>query len=122
MPLSIPHPPRPIPGRCPLYGERVQFSRELREPVLSGEITVSFRLWSRPQVKVGGRYRIGPRQIEVDSIELMPFNAIAADDVRLSGERDLESLRARAAHAGPVRDDTPLHRVEFHLVDDDPAP
>jgi hypothetical protein len=37
-------------------------------------------------------------------------------DVRRSGERDRESLRQRAAHAGPIADDTLLYRVEFHLV------
>jgi hypothetical protein len=46
----------------------VQFSPELRDDVASGDITVSIRLWSRPKVKVGGRYDIGPVRIEVDSI------------------------------------------------------
>lgn len=94
----------------------VEFSRELREGVLSGEITVSFRLWRRPQVKPGGRYRVGLGQIEVDSVELMPFAAITAADVRRSGEVDRESLRRRAAHAGPIGDDTQLYRVDFHLA------
>lgn len=40
--------------------EGVQFSRELRDDVLAGEITLSIRLWKRPQVKEGGRYRVGP--------------------------------------------------------------
>jgi hypothetical protein len=94
----------------------VDFSRELREDVISGGITVSFRLWSRPKVKVGGRYPVGPAHIEVDAIDLMPFSAITPDDVRRSGEQDLQSLRRRAAHAGPVADGTLLYRVEFHLV------
>jgi hypothetical protein len=92
----------------------VEFSKDLREPVMSGDITVSFRLWRRPQVRPGGRYRVGPVQIEVDSLELMPFAAITPDDIRRSGERDRESLRQRAAHAGPIADDTLLYRVEFH--------
>jgi len=54
-------------------------------------------------------------QIEVDSVELMPFAAITPGDIRRSGERDRESLRQRAAHAGPIADDTLLYRVEFHL-------
>jgi hypothetical protein len=37
-------------------------------------------------------------------------------DVRRSGERDRESLRERAAHAGPIDDDTLVYRVEFHVV------
>lgn len=74
----------------------MEFSRELRADVLSGAITVSFRLWSRPQVKAGGRYQVGTGQIEVDSMELVPFASIDADDVERSGEPDLESLRRRA--------------------------
>jgi hypothetical protein len=94
------------------------FSQELRDDVLAGAITVSFRLWKRPKVKVGGRYPVGPGQglIEVDSIELLPFAGITGADVRRAGEPDLESLRRRAAHAGPITDGTLLYRVEFHPV------
>jgi hypothetical protein len=95
----------------------MEFSPELRDGVLAGDITVSFRLWQRPRVKQGGRYPVGPGQIEVDSIELMPFAAITAADVRRSGEQDREALRHRAAHAGPIGDDTLVYRVEFHAVD-----
>ena len=94
----------------------MEFSRELRDAVMSGDITVSFRLWRRPMVKEGGRYPVGPAQIEVDGVELVPFASITADDVRRSGERDREALRRRAAHAGPVADHTLLYRVEFHLT------
>ena len=94
------------------------FSQELRDDVLAGEITVSFRLWKRPKVKVGGRYPVGPGGdlIEVDSIELIPFADITGDDVRRAGEPDRETLHHRAAHAGPIDDDTLLYRVEFHPV------
>jgi len=92
------------------------FSRDLREGVAGGEVTVSIRLWSRPQVKEGGRYRTAGVVIEIDSIELLPFSAVADDDVAASGEVDRESLRDRAAHAGPIGDDTLVHRVEFHVV------
>nr|WP_207556125.1 ASCH domain-containing protein [Intrasporangium flavum] len=94
----------------------MMFSRDLREAVARGEITVSIRLWSRPQVKVGGRYPTAGVLIEVDSIEVLPFSAVTDDDVRASGEADRESLRQRAAHAGPIVDDTLVHRVEFHVV------
>jgi hypothetical protein len=94
----------------------MQFSRELRDDVISGDITVSFRLWRRSQVRVGGRYPVGPGHIEVDAVELMPFSAITPADLRRSGEKDMESLRQRAAHAGPITDDTLLYRVEFHVV------
>ena len=95
----------------------MEFSRELRTSVLSGDITVSFRLWQRPQVKAGGRYRVGDGQIKVDSVELIPFAFIDEADIRLAGETDLESLRRRAAHAGPIHEETVLYRIEFHVVE-----
>ena len=95
----------------------MRFNAELRESVLAGDITVSFRLWRRPQVKPGGRYRVGPGMIEIETVDLLPFAAITPEDVTAAGERDLESLRRRAAHAGPIGDHTLLYRVEFHPVD-----
>ena len=94
----------------------MQFSPELRAGVTSGRITVSFRLWTRSQVKVGGRYAVGSAYIEVDSIEVMPFSAVTMADVRRSGEKDREALRRRAAHAGPIDDDTLVYRIDFHLI------
>lgn len=94
----------------------MQFSRELQDDVASGRITVSFRLWQRPQVKVGGRYPVGHSYIEIDDIELVPFATVTAADVRRSGEIDREALRKRAAHAGPIFDETLIYRIEFHVV------
>ncbi len=94
----------------------VEFSEELRNDVAAGRITVSFRLWKRPRVKVGGRYRTGLATIEVDRIELVPFASVSDADVRRSGEVDRDALRRRAAHAGPIADDTLVYRVEFHAV------
>ncbi len=94
----------------------MEFSKELRGDVLTGRITVSFRLWRRPKVKVGGRYQVEAGQIEVDSVDLVPFSSIDDAELLRSGEADLESLRRRAAHAGPIHRDTLLWRVEFHVV------
>jgi hypothetical protein len=97
----------------------VEFSRELRNDVLAGDITLSVRLWKRPKVKLGGRYRVGPGEIEVDAIELLPFAAITEEDVRRAGEPDRETLRRRAAHAGPIDEDTLVYLIEFHAVSPD---
>ena len=59
---------------------------------------------------------VGPATIEVDSMELLPFARISDADVRRAGEHDRESLRARAAHAGPIADETLLYRIAFHVV------
>jgi hypothetical protein len=95
----------------------VEFSRELRNDVLAGDITLSIRLWKRPRVKQGGRYRVGPGEIEVDAIELVPFAAVTGEDVRRAGEHDREALRQRAAHAGPIDEGTLVYRIEFHALD-----
>lgn len=94
----------------------MEFSKELRDGVIAGDISVSFRLWQRPKVRAGGRYRVGPATLVVDSIELVPFASITKADVRHSGEESLETLRARAAHAGPIGDETLLYRIEFHIL------
>ena len=94
----------------------MQFSRELHDDIAAGDITLTFRLWRRRQVKVGGRYRVGRVLIEVDEMELVPFSSITAADVRRAGEADRATLRARAAHAGPIEDDTMVYRIAFHVV------
>ena len=96
----------------------MEFSRDLRNDVLAGDITLSVRRWKRPRVKQGGRYRVGEGEgeIEIDSIELVPFAAITGRDVRRAGEPDRETLRRRAAHAGPIDEDTLVYRIEFHAV------
>jgi hypothetical protein len=94
----------------------MQFSPDLRDRVADGTITISYRLWSRPKVKVGGIYQSGSVAIEVDDINLFPFSSITDEDLARTGESDLESLRQRAAHAGPIDDDTVLYRIEFHVV------
>lgn len=95
----------------------MHFSPDLRPGVADGSITLTFRLWSRPKVKAGGVYRNGPVPIVVDEIELVPFDSITPDDLARTGEPDLEALRARTAHAGPVHDDTLVYRIEFHHLD-----
>jgi hypothetical protein len=93
----------------------VQFSADLRERVADGTVTVSYRLWSRPQVRAGGVYRVGPVLIEVDDVELVPYGSLTDADLAGTGEPDLQALRVRAAHAGPIHDDTVLYRVQFHV-------
>ena len=111
---SVPRPPAQRLRPATIAG--VQFSADLRDRVADGTITVSYRLWSRPKVKVGGLYRSGSVMIEVDEIELLPFSSITDEDLARTGEPDLEALRRRAAHAGPVQNDTFLYRVQFHVA------
>lgn len=99
----------------------MQFTQDSHEAVASGRITVTFRLWKRLHAKVGGRYTVGPTIIEVDAIEMIPFHAVTKRDVELAGAPSKDAVRRRAAHAGPIDDDTLVYRVEFHVVDAKPS-
>ncbi|MEP6623647.1 MAG: hypothetical protein ABJC79_04340 [Acidimicrobiia bacterium] len=100
----------------------MQFTQDSHAAIADGSITVSFRLWTRPQAKVGGRYAVGAVVIEVDAIEMIPFHAVTDADVRNAGATDREALRKRAAHAGPIEDDTLLYRLDFHVAGERTAP
>jgi hypothetical protein len=115
-PCAGPDAVSPRVEQLPAYRGLVEFSKELHDDLAAGDITVSFRLWRRPHAKVGGRYGAGRVEIEVDSMELIRFADISDADVRRAGERDREALRERAAHAGPISDETLLYRIAFHVV------
>jgi hypothetical protein len=94
----------------------VHFARETQPGVADGRVDLTFRLWSRPQAKVGGRYRVGAVTIEVDDMEMVPFGTVTETEARRAGSVDREALRAITAHAGPVDDDTLVYRIEFHVA------
>lgn len=54
----------------------------------------------------------------MDDVDLVPFSSLTDDDLAGTGEPDLEALRRRTAHAGPIHDDTLVYRVEFHVAGD----
>ena len=55
------------------------FGKRLREGVRRGEITCSVRIWTRPRVRVGARYRIEEGEIEIDSIDPIGFPDITPE-------------------------------------------
>jgi hypothetical protein len=61
------------------------FTKRLREGVRRGEITCSVRIWTRPHVRVGARYRMEKGQIQIDSIEPIGFPDITPQLARESG-------------------------------------
>lgn len=76
------------------------FTKRLREGVRRGEITCSVRIWRRPHVKVGGRYRMDEGEIEVDSILPIRLEDITPELARRSGFRGVVDLLKVAKH-GP---------------------
>ncbi len=72
--------------------------KRLREGVRRGEITCSVRIWMRPQVKAGARYRMEEGEIEVDSIEQIGFPDITPELARESGFLGVLDLLKIAKH------------------------
>src|SRR5260221_4274477 len=88
------------------------FSKLLRERVRSGEISCSVRIWTRPHVKVGARYRMEEGEIEVDSITPIGFPDITPALARESGFLGVVDLLKVAKHGKGER----IYLVRFHYV------
>jgi hypothetical protein len=61
------------------------FAKRLREGVREGRITCSVRIWIRPHVIVGNRYRVEEGEIEIDSITPIGLPDITPELARESG-------------------------------------
>jgi hypothetical protein len=90
----------------------MQFTKKLRERVRRGEITSSVRIWMRPHVRVGGRYRMEEGEIEVDSIEPIGFPDITPELARESGFLGVLDLLKTAKHGRGEK----IYLVRFHYV------
>src|SRR5262245_3653629 len=88
------------------------FTKRLREGVRRGEITCSVRIWTRPHVKVGGRYRMEDGEIEVDSIEPIGLPDITPELARESGFLGVVDLLKIANHGKGSN----IYLVRFHYV------
>lgn len=88
------------------------FSKRLRDRVCGVEITCSVRVWMRPRVSVGGRYRIGLGEIEVDSIEPIGLPDITPELARASGFLGVLDLLETAKHGKGDR----IYLVRFHYI------
>ena len=88
----------------------MQFTKRLREPIMRGEVTCSVRIWQRPHVKVGNRYRMDEGEIEIDSIEPIGFPDITPQLARESGFLGVIDLLKVAKH-GPGEN---IYLIRFH--------
>jgi len=86
--------------------------KRLRDGVRTGEITVSVRFWMNPRVKVGGRYRMGEGEIQVDSIERIGFPDITPELARESGFLGVLDLLKVAKHGRGEN----IFLIRFHYI------
>jgi hypothetical protein len=88
------------------------FSKPLRDRVRRGEITCSIRIWTRPHVKIGGRYAMEEGEIEVDSVVPMALADITPQLARASGFKGVVDLLKVAKHGRGEN----VYLVTFHYV------
>ena len=78
------------------------FTKKLREGVKNGDITTSIRIWQKPRVKVGGRYKMEDGEIVVTSIREIGFEDISEKMARESGFMNRVDLLKTAKHGSGV--------------------
>jgi hypothetical protein len=88
------------------------FTKRLRDGVRRGEITCSVRIWMRPQVKAGHRYRMEEGEIEVDSIEPIGLPDITPQLARASGFLGVIDLLKVAKHGRGEN----IYLIRFHYI------
>src|SRR5881409_3942311 len=88
------------------------FTKRLRDGIRRGRIRCSVRIWTRPHVKVGGRYRMDEGEIEVDSIEPIGFPDITPELARESGFLGILDLLKVAKHGRGEN----IYLIRFHYV------
>jgi hypothetical protein len=86
------------------------FTPRLRPGIAAGKITCSVRIWQRPRVKVGGRYRMEEGWIEVDRIRRIERADITPALARKSGFEGVVDLLKIAKHGRGEN----VYLVEFH--------
>jgi hypothetical protein len=88
------------------------FTKRLRDGIRRGEITCSVRIWTRPHVKVGNRYRMDEGEIEVDSIIPIGFPDITPQLALESGFLGVLDLLKVAKHGRGEN----IYLIRFHYL------
>ena len=102
------------------------FQKRFHAGIVDGAVRLTFRLWEKPHVKVGGRYRVHPiGVVEVNGVESVALADISESDARAGGfvsRAELLEYMALVAKTA-LSDATPVFRVAFmHGGDGDRVP
>jgi hypothetical protein len=88
---------------------------ETLDAIARGEVTVAFRRWKRPTVKLGGTLTTRVGVLSIDALDAIEPDDITASDARAAGHD------SPAAVAAAIGDRTgQLYRVRFHVAGPDP--
>lgn len=88
------------------------FTKRLREGIRRGRIRCTIRIWTRPHVKVGGRYTMDEGHVVVDSIDRIGLADITRDLARASGFGSVQELLEIAKHGSGEH----VYPIRFHYL------
>ena len=102
------------------------FQKRFHAGIVNGAVRLTFRLWEKPHVKVGGRYRVHPiGVVEVNAVASVTLADISERDALDGGFLSREELLAYLAPVAkkPLTATTHVFRVGFvHGGDGDRVP
>jgi biotin operon repressor len=92
------------------------FKNDMLAGIAKGAVTLAFRRWQKPTVRVGGTLRTAAGVLAIDAVEIMDTGGLTDGDATRSGHLSLDALLAdiTGQRAGT------LYRIAFHLAGDDP--
>lgn len=88
------------------------FAKHLREGIRRGRIRCTIRIWTRPHVKVDGRYPMDEGHVVVESIEPIDIADVTHELARESGFESVDDLLRTARHG---RGDS-VYLIRFHYL------
>ena len=93
----------------------MQFQRRFADAIKTGEVTLTFRRWARPQAVAGHRYRVSRIGfVDVTGIDSIDEQAITLRDAKRAGFGTLQELRDYMRQkAGAART---LYRIELRYA------
>jgi hypothetical protein len=92
------------------------FTRDAAPGLAGGTITLTFRNWTRPQARVGGRYRTCGLLLEVDAVSRVDPGSISDAEARRAGYPAAGALRRKLEEVGH---NGPVWRVAFRCLGPD---
>lgn len=87
--------------------------------VADGSLTLAFRRWTRPDVKVGSEFRTVAGVVRVTSVEVVDEHAISAQDAAAAGFDSPDALRARL-RPPPADGAASTYRIGLAWAGEDP--
>lgn len=92
------------------------FTRDAWAGLADGTITLTFRTWTRPQARTGGRYRVGGMLLEATSVAQVRAGDVTDAEARRAGAESSAALFERLGVDDP---DRAVWRVELRYVGPD---